>query len=187
MALSLFNKFKEKEELISKYLLIISFAYFIIVLCCYFIILFKVNLQQNQIATLKKDSSNYSADEQKMYEKDFSKYKKKIVDFSMLVNSHNVSSNVFSFLEEKTIPSAWFYNFNLLENTSELNLSGEAKDVESFSRQVGLLEKSVYIKSVSVLDSRVSDTGGVLFILKISLDPKIFSYHSSPIVLNESK
>ncbi len=185
MALNVFNKFKEKESLIAKYFFIVSCAFLIIVLFCYFIILLKIYLQQNQINTLQGDASSYTTNQQKMYEKKFSEYKKKISDFSSVINDHRISSNIFTFLEEKTLPNVWFYNFDLSENTAELNLSGEAKSGEDFSKQVREFEKSSYIKSVSVLDSRISNSGGLLFILKISLDPKIFNYTSNPMILYE--
>lgn len=185
MALHLFNKFKEKESLIAKYFFISSCAFLIIVLFCYFIILLKIYLQENQIATLQGDASNYTTDEQKTYEKKFSDYRKKIADFASVIDNHRISSNMFTFLEEKTLDTVWFYNFDLSENTAELNLSGEAENGEVFSKQVGIFEKSSYVKSVSVLDSRISSSGGLFFILKISLDPKIFDYASNPIVLYE--
>ena len=185
MALNLFNKFEEKEPLIAKYFFIVSCAFLIIVLFCYFIILLKIYLQENQITTLQGDASHYTTDEQKMYEKKFSDYKKKISDFASIMHDHRVSSNLFTFLEEKTLDNVWFYNFDLSENTSELNLSGEAENGEAFSKQVGVFEKSSYVKSVSVLDSRISNSGGLFFIVKISLDPKIFSYTSNPTTLYE--
>lgn len=185
MTFNLFNKFKEKEIPTYKYLSILSFAYFIIVLFLYFMILLKINLQENQILTLQRDASTYTTDEQKIYEDKFSNYKKKIADFSSLIKEHHISSNIFSFLEEKTLEEVWFYDFSLLKDTAELSLSGEAVDGETFSKQVAMFEKSSYVKSVSVLDSRSSENGGVLFILNVYLDPKIFTYTSNPIISYE--
>lgn len=184
MPINLFNKFKEKEVSV-RYIFLLSLAYFIIVIFSYLIILLKMYIQENEIATLQKDASSYTTDQQKTYEDKFSQYKKKISDFSTLVNDHKVSSNVFSFLEEKTFPNVWFYDFSLLEDTSELSLSGEAKDADTFSKQIAVFEKSSYVKSVNVLDSRPSDNGGILFTLKISLDPKIFDYTVDQMMLNQ--
>jgi len=101
------------------------------------------------------------------------------------MKDHSISSNVFLLLEEKTLPTVWFYSFSLLKDTAELNLSGEAENVKVFSQQIAVFEKSSYIKNVNVVDLKHSSSDGVMFILKIHLDPKIFNYKSNPLVLYE--
>lgn len=185
MALNLFGKFKEKESLLAKYSFVVSLVLLVIVFFCYFLFSSKIYLQKKQIFTIKNDAAQYATDEQKNYDKKFANYKKKIDDFTTLINAHAVSSNIFTLLEEKTLLDVWFYNFSLSKSINELRLSGEAKDAETFSRQVQAFEKSGYITSVRVLDSRISESGKSIFILNLSLDPKVFKYTSNPLSLYE--
>ena len=114
---------------------------------------------------------------QKSYADKVSIYKQKIDDFASIINSHKISSNVFSFIEEKTLPNVWFSSFNMAQGTNEMRVSGEAESLATLSRQVNFFEGSQdYIKGISVLSSQVDETGRVKFLINLLLNPKIFEY-----------
>ena len=74
----------------------------------------------------------------------------------------------------------WFSSFNMQGTTNEMKLSGEAKDMETLSRQVEIFEKKQdHIKKIGILDSQINSSGKVVFIIDITLDPKIFNYQES--------
>lgn len=183
MPFNLFDKFKEKESLVVDYSFVISLALLILIIFSYSMLAFKVYLQKIEILTIENNIASYTTDREKEYDKKYSDYRKKIQDYTTIISQHKISSNVFAFIEEKTLSEIWFSKFDLTTNANEIKLSGEAESVEILSRQIQAFERSEYVKRVSVLDSRIGEMGKSLFILNISLDPKIFSYTSNPLLL----
>lgn len=152
----------------------------IVTIFCYCIFAFKVYLQSQKINELDKKLAVYGTDQQKESEKKVLDYKKKIDDFTTIINSHKISLNVFSFIEEKTLPDIWFSSINVSEVKDEINLSGESKNMETLSRQIKTFEESKdYIKDINVLNSQVEQQGKIIFTLNLSLNPNIFTYYAN--------
>jgi|SRR3989344_6384395 len=146
----------------------------------YLIFNFKVQLQNKLIQDIEKKSLSLGAGEGQVYNKKVLDYKKKIDDFAIIINNHKITSNIFSFIEENTMSDIWFSSFNMQGTTNEMKLSGEAKDMETLSRQVEIFEKKQdHIKKIGILDSQINSSGKVVFIIDITLDPKIFNYQES--------
>ena len=168
---------KNKESLWINIIFYILCALLTIIVFTYFIIMYKVYLQNKEMSELGAKIAAYSANQEKIYEKKVLDYKKKIDDYSKIINNHKISSNVFSFIEERTLPNVWFSEFDMSQGTNEIKLSGETENMETFGRQIQVFEKSQdYIKSIDVLDSQVGASEKIKFILSLSLNPKIFTY-----------
>ncbi len=148
---------------------------------CYFILLFKVHLQTQNITEIQNRIANSSQDQQKMYQTKFSDYKKKIDDFSALINNHKISSGIFVFIEGKTLPNVWFSNFDMSQSINGIKLSGEADTMETVGRQIQLFEQDQYVKHIDIVSSEVEPTGKVKFLLNLSLDPAVFNYANNPL------
>lgn len=143
----------------------------------YLIFNLKVQLQIQRIQEVEDKFLSLGKGESQAYKKRVFDYKKKIDDFATILSSHKITSNIFSFIEEKTLNDVWFSNFNMQENTDEIILSGEARDMIVLSQQVKIFEESRnYVKSVDILDSRINSAGRVSFVLNLFLDNKIFNY-----------
>jgi hypothetical protein len=176
MNLNLANHFKERGLWIDLFWYGVMAAT-VIVVVCYVILEFKVYFYTNKINQLNDKIAAYSTPEEKAYEKEVFGYKKKIDDFTTLLASHRISSNIFSFIENNTLPNVWFSSFTMTSASNEIRLSGEAETMEALSRQFKIFETSKdYIKGISVLNSQVSSAGRINFILNVTLDPKIFTY-----------
>jgi hypothetical protein len=143
---------------------------------CWLIFLVKNNMIRNDIANEIVKLQEVGTDTQKQEETDVINYKKKINDFTGLFANHQFASNVFAFIQAKTVPNIWFKQFNLDEKGSTVQLSGETDDVDSFSRQVAILEGDKYIKSIGTLNSSSSKSAKVNFNINLSLDKAIFDY-----------
>lgn len=182
MTLQLLNLLKNKYWLVNS-LFYFALASLIVVVFSYLIFTFKVYLQSQKINEMDKIIAAYGTDEQRSYEKKVFDYKRKIDDFAVILKNHKISSNIFIFIEERTLPKIWFSQFETLdlsEPESEINLSGEAENTEVLSRQIQVLEKSKdYIKSVSIASYQVGPAREVKFVLNLSLEPKIFNYVNS--------
>lgn len=152
---------------------------------CYFFLLYQGYLQNQKIAELNTKILEYGNDSQKASERKILDYKKKIDDFTILLNDHRFSLNVYDFIEQKTLPNVWFLSFNVSAVKNEINLSGEAENMEALSNQLNVFEGTRdYINDIGVLGSQVTDSGRVSFTLRLSLNPKIFDYHSNPLMFS---
>jgi hypothetical protein len=152
---------------------------------CYFIFLVKNNMQEKDIGNAEVALQTVGTNQQKAYEKEVILYQRKINDFSQLIVNHKFASTVFSFMEHQTRPNIWFKQFNLDQKGGQVQLSGEADDMEAFSRQTSTLEKNEYVKNISLLNSSLGISARVQFNLNLLLDSKIFDYALSS--LNETE
>ncbi|MDO8530201.1 MAG: hypothetical protein Q7S10_02235 [bacterium] len=144
---------------------------------CYLIFVLKIYLQKQKMAGIESNIAVYGSEEQKAYEKKILDYKKMVDDFASILGKHKISSNLFNFIEDHTLPSVWFSNFDMAHSTSEIRLLGEAENMLVLSNQVKILEENKeYIKSINVLNSQVGAGGKINFILNVSLEPKVFTY-----------
>lgn len=160
-------------------------ALLIAVVFSYLIFTLKIYLQKREIADADKNIAVYGTQEQKAYEKKILDYKRLIDDFTVIVGKHKISSNIFSFIEDNTVPSVWFSNFDMSDSTNEIRLLGEAENMLTLSQQVQVFEKDKeYIKNITVLNSQAGVGGKIGFILNLSLGSKIFTYQSEPLIPN---
>ncbi len=149
----------------------------IVAATCYGILAFKVYFYHQKISEIRTSISAYGTPEEKAYEKLVFDNKQQVDDFTTIINDHKISSNVFNFIESNTLPSVWFFSFNMSETNNELRLAGEAENMEMLSRQFKIFETSTdYIKNISVLNSQVAPSGRPNFTLSITLNPNIFDY-----------
>ncbi len=130
----------------------------------------KINELDGKIAAL--DSLQQKEKEKKVLD-----YKKKIDDYYLLIGSHKITSNIFAFIEKKTMPNVWFSNFDISLPANEVKLSGESENMETLSRQIKAFEESGdYINSITVLNSEVQPSRKVKFTLSFHLNQKAFNY-----------
>jgi len=144
----------------------------------YGVLTFKVYFYETKIKEIDGKIAVYSTPQEKAHEKQVFDYKKKIDDFAAIINSHKITTNVFSFIEDYTLPRVWFSSFNMSETTNEVRVAGETENMETLSRQFKALETAnEYVKHISVLSSQVDNAGKVSFILNLFLQPSIFAYN----------
>ena len=171
MDFNLPNQLKDKSLRVN-FLFYSALVLLMIAIFCYGIFWLKTYLQNQKIGELDKQISEYGTDQEKLYEKEVLGHKKTIDDFAAII-----SSNVFVFIEENTLPSIWFSNFDMSKSTNEIKLSGESASMEILSQQVQIFEnKKEHVKSISVLESETGANGKIKFILNLSLNPNIFTY-----------
>lgn len=143
---------------------------------CYFIFSLRISLLQGQISDAAEELKKVGSQEQKAQEAAVLGYIKKINDFNNLFKNHRFASNSFAFMQNQTMPYIWFKQFNLDQKGSTIQLSGQADNMDNYSRQVANFEKNEYVKKVAMLSSTIAADGKVNFNTSLSLDPKIFTY-----------
>lgn len=119
----------------------------------------------------------FGSAQQRALEQEIFDNKKKIDDFAVLVKNQKITSGVFTFIEEKTLPSVWFSNFSLSPENSEIRLLGQTDSLDTLSKQFGVFEQSRdYVKAITVMSLQADAKGSVVFVLNLELDPAIFTY-----------
>lgn len=184
MDFKIFNLLKNKESLWVSAIFYCVSALLIIIIFTYFLFVYKVYIQNKEMSEIDIKIANYSVGQDKTYEKKVLDYQKKINDYIVIINSHKISSSVFSFIEEKTLLNVWFSDFDMSQSINEIRLSGQTDSLETFSRQIQVFEKSKdYVEKIDVLDSQVESSGKIKFTLSLSLNPQIFTYIKPPSTL----
>ena len=180
------NQLKGKESsLITDVLFYFVCALLVAVVFCYVIFSFKSYLQSQKIAQMDNNISLAAAGQQMVSEKRALDYKKKIDEYSFIIGKHRISSNVFVFIEERTLPDVWFSNFDMSQSDDGIKLLGESENMEALSRQVQAFEKSEdYVSDVNISNLEVQASGKIRFFLSFHLNPKIFSYTAIPLPIS---
>ncbi len=174
MDLSLFQRLKSRFVW-TDVIFYCFFAVLITIIASYLMFEYKGYLLRAKIKEVDAKIALYGTEGQKDQEKEVFDYKKRIDNFAELMSNHKIASNVFTFIEQNTLPNVWFSVFNMSQTTSEIRLSGEAENMETLSRQGEVFEKNKdYVKSITVLSSQTQASGKVKFILTASLNPNIF-------------
>jgi hypothetical protein len=144
---------------------------------CYLVFVAKAYLLQQQINVLDQGILAQSTPAQNASEARLQGYKKEIADYAALIDSHSVSSNLFNFIEEKTLPDVSFSSLTLSETKNDLQLVGQADTMAALSNQINIFEENKDdVKNIDVLNSSVVKPGKITFTLDISLNPDIFSF-----------
>lgn len=160
-----------------------AFAICIVAIFGYVVFSFTAYIENKKIASWNARSAAVSAmPNQKIDEKNVADYQKKIANYRVISNNHKITSHVFTFIEERTLPAVWFSSFDMAQATYRLTLKGEAENMATLSRQVKIFESSTeYIKSVAIADSRAELSGKIAFTVNLILTPAMFSYTSVPL------
>jgi hypothetical protein len=145
---------------------------------CYAIFLVKNSLLKQDIEKQVEALQTVGTAQQKADEAEVINYKRKINDFTDLLQSHQFTSNVFAFMQQQTLPNVWFKQFSLSGKNATVQLTGEADDMDTISRQVAVFEKNKYVKSLGTLTSSVGTDARNSFNVNLVLNADIFDYLS---------
>jgi len=100
--------------------------------------------------------------------------KKKIDDFSLLINQHQKVSHFFPFFENLIHPQVWFSNFKFDGKRREVIVSGEAESFKVLGQQRLIFKGSPLIKKSTLSKISIGEEGKIHFTFNLSLDPIIF-------------
>ena len=172
----IFNKLRENKLWWVDVVFYFIISSLIATIACYFIFVAKIYSQKIGIKKFEESLATVGTDEQKDMEKQTFEKQEKINDYIPLIKNHRISSNIFAFLEQNTLPNVWFLRFSMGGKDANITLSGEAESVKVFSKQVSIFEENEYLTKVAVLSSSLGRQNRINFNLVISLDPKILTF-----------
>jgi hypothetical protein len=107
--------------------------------------------------------------------------KKKIEDYSTILNQHIFASKFFKFLESNTHPKVSFSKMDLDVLNSKVSLSGFTESFTTLNQQIQIFEKSEEVKkinltNISLFKEEKTKVEMIEFSLDLTLDPKVFHY-----------
>jgi hypothetical protein len=108
--------------------------------------------------------------EEAFLEKEISTAKKKIEDFSFLIDRHLKPSQVFEIVEKNCHPKVWFSRFSLASREKTLRLSGETDNFETLGQQIFILEEETALAKVTLESFSITSEGKINFELSLLLN-----------------
>ena len=100
--------------------------------------------------------------------------KRKINDFSKLLEVHKKSSNLFAFLESVSHPKVWFTEVRLSPESAKAIIAGRPVNFQTLDQQLFILGQQDLIERVELTNLSIGKSGETKFSLNISLNPQIF-------------
>ncbi len=156
----------------------ISFGLVIVVVLGYAFLWYLENKATNTLQILHDKIIQVDTQEEKNIETQVLFDKKRIDDFSKLLESHKISSGFFKFLEENCHPKIWFTKLELNPQASQASLSGTTSNFQTLGQQVIIFKNQELVKNVELSNLSIGKSGEVEFSLSLDLDPKVFDFNS---------
>ena len=100
--------------------------------------------------------------------------KKRINDFSKLLQDHKRASNFFTFLEENCHPKVWLTEVELNPGEAKALVSGKTADFKTLGQQILIFQGQEQIQSVDLTNLSISKKGETEFSFYLYLKPQIF-------------
>lgn len=157
-----------------------AFALWIVTLFSLSIFLLKAHLETRKISAWNERAAQVGAlPGQTAAEQEIKNYQKMLADYKTISSRHKITSRIFSFIEERTLPEVWFSTFDMTQSSQLLVLKGETETMATLGRQTKVFEDSQkYVAGASVVESNVDkESGKVKFTLHLALHPAMFDYH----------
>lgn len=141
----------------------------------YFLLDSFIKTDEEILKEKEKISKQPRSSEEQELEREVLQYKKKIDDFTHLIDQHKISSDSFAFLEKIIHPQVWISDLSLDVKGAEAQISGEAEKIALGQQLLILKEDGKVLKAnLSSLQRKEGET--VNFTILLSLDPEIFKF-----------
>ena len=153
--------------------------YFVIVLliaiiASYFTLNYSYKKADKNLKDLKNAIAAKETPKEKALEKEVIGYKKKIEDFSFLLEKHQRASKFFSFLEKSIHPKVWFSSFSLDLKEHRVTVSGSTESFWTLGQQLLIFQKDPLIKEVNLSGISIGAEKKINFTFNLLISPQIF-------------
>lgn len=102
----------------------------------------------------------------------------KIENAKTLIAKHKTFGPLFDILEESTLKSVRFLNFeySITDNKPQISMDGVAGSYSSLALQVDSFEENAGVKEVIVSNISIAEGGKINFSIKIIINPSVLIY-----------
>ena len=174
MAQELIPKEKIKTDSIFNKLFLFSLILLIILGGSYIFLRFKNSSIQSNIRDVNNQIIEIKAGKDNSIERYIFDTKKKINDFSEILEKHKITSNFFTFIDKASNKEVKFLELSLNTETKNVSLKGETENFDTLGKQILNLKKSDLVKGLDISNISLNKEGKVNFSVNFSLDSKIF-------------
>lgn len=177
MAIEIIPKTKtkpEKELSLPDIFFYLFLVLFVILLLAYAGLEYSWRKGEKHLEELKENIAQKQAAEINVLEKEILEAKKKIDDFSSLVEFYPKTSRFFEFLETVCHKEVFFSDIDVNTEETSAIISGKAENFRILGEQLLILKKEKLIKKAELNRLFIAKEGGVDFEIVLSLDPKVF-------------
>ncbi|MCK4454365.1 hypothetical protein KAU51_03460 [Candidatus Parcubacteria bacterium] len=147
----------------------------IISVLSYFVLEYSLKQAEEELKDLNNRISEQQNEENKKLKEKLFFNQKKIDEFSIILNEHKLTSQVFSFIENLTHPEVVFLDFSFSSNNSILSLSARTSNFKALGEQLLILQGQENIENIELSNISLMEEGNIDFSLGISLNPKVFT------------
>lgn len=173
MAIEIIPKAAIKKQTGLNYIFYFSLVLLVVSLIIWLVLGTLIKSGERTIEGLEASLAEERSPERKAFEKEILTYKSKLEDFSNLLDSHQLSSNFFKYLESLTHPKVLFSDLSLNLNESRAKLSGVTDTFESLGQQILILREQDAIHDLKLTDISMGKEAGIDFTVDFYFDPKI--------------
>lgn len=173
MAIEIIPKPKIKVPEKKDVLFYFSLIFLALCLASYFFLDFKQNQALKALEALEQRLTKEKTEEEITIEQEVLDTKNKIERFSVLISSHQKSSNIFQLLEKLCHPQVFFSDFDFNVSKGDLLLEGRVASFEALGQQLLILEREKLINKVELTGLGLAREGGLNFSIRIFFSPQV--------------
>lgn len=130
-----------------------------------------LDLQQKELDKTIQESGGAINETQ---QENFINFYSQLINLKYLLNNHLETSNVFSFLEEKTNQGVYFESAIWTATERQLRLEGITKSYDNLAQQIIAFEQSSEIEKVVLENSQTAERG-IRFNVRIIANPSLIN------------
>lgn len=129
-----------------------------------------LDLQQKELdKTIQEESGGAISETQ---QENFINFYSQLVNLQYLLNNHLKSSNIFSFLEQRTNQGVYFEGASWTATERQLRLEGITKSYDNLAQQIIAFEQSPEIEKVVLENSQTADRS-IRFNIQLNIKPTL--------------
>lgn len=126
------------------------------------------------LKNLEDKISSRMTSEEKRKESDVLSWHRKIEDYKLIFNHHQVSSKNFDLLEKLTHPQVRFTSFDLDSASQNLKLEGVAQNFQALAEQILIFRNDNLIDKADLSAVSLAKEGNIEFELNLLVKPEVF-------------
>jgi hypothetical protein len=174
MPIQIIPKSEEKQPFWLNFLFYFSLLLVVLAVSSYFLLGHLKNKAEKRYDDLVLQLSQTATGEEKSLEKQIFETKKKVDNFSLLLNNHKYASQAFPLIEKLTHPDVFFSSFQMNVSTGEVMLTGVTENFQTLAQQIAALKGEKDISSLE-LSGLSSENGKISFTLNFILSQEVFN------------
>lgn len=156
-------------------LLGLAVLFLLFTLVAYLFLLFSLRSTRQTLEELDQELALGLTPEEEALEEEVVGYSQKIEELSLLLASHQETTNLLGILEDSAHPRVFLSKLRLDTKAYKVELEGESESFLALNQQQVLWQQNPFIREVNVARASLAEGGKVSFALSLDLSPETFA------------